>query len=313
MAFSFPKRIRQLQTEIIKLKEAEDILLMVHYYQRPEIQAIADVLGDSLGLSRTAQKIAKSRTIVFAGVKFMAETASILNPDKEVYLPDLRAECPMAQMCPASEIVSIKQKYDFPIVLYVNTLAEAKAQADIMCTSANAVKICQNLNSETVIFGPDWNLGWHIAHKTGLQIIPVPEYGYCYVHQKFLPEDFMKLKKQFPDAQITVHPECSPEVQKLADHVGSTEQIKNFIINSNAKDFIIGTEVGLEFAIRKECDGQKRLHFARNDATCLMMKLITLEKIRDVIKNKPMTNLVKVPDDIAKAARKSIQRMLERT
>jgi len=313
MAFSFPRRIQQLQEEIIKLKEAEDIVLMAHYYQRPEIQAIADVLGDSLGLSRTAQKMEKSGTIVFAGVKFMAETASILNPDKNVYIPDTGAECPMAQMCPASEIVSIKQQYDYPVVLYVNTLAEAKAQADIMCTSANAVKICQSLNSDAVIFGPDWNLGWHVWWKTGLQIIPVPEQGYCYVHRKFLPEDFQKLKRQYPEAQITVHPECSPEVQQLADHVGSTEQIKNFILNSDSTDFIIGTEVGLEFAIQKENTLQKNLHlhFAREDAVCLMMKLITLEKIRDVIVRRPEANLVKVPDHIANGARKSIQRMLD--
>jgi len=313
MAFSFSKYIQQLQNEIIKLKEAEDIFLMAHYYQRPEIQAIADVLGDSLGLSRTAQKMAKSDTIVFAGVKFMAETASILNPKKSVYIPDTDAECPMAQMCPASVVIAMKQQYNYPVVLYVNTLAEAKAQADIMCTSANAIKICQSLGSDPIIFGPDWNLGWHVQWKTGLKIIPIPEHGYCYVHRKFVPEDFLKLKQKYPEALITVHPECSPEVQKLADHVGSTEQIKKFIINSDRKDFIIGTEVGLEYAIRKECGRQKNLHFAREDAACLMMKLITLEKIRDVMKTKPASNLVKVPEEIANGARKSIQRMLEQS
>ncbi|MHA1651013.1 MAG: quinolinate synthase NadA [Candidatus Helarchaeota archaeon] len=311
MEQSFPKQIQRLQEEIIKLKEKEDIFLMAHYYQRPEIQAIADVLGDSLGLSRIAQQKAKSDIIIFAGVTFMAETASILNPNKTVYIPDKAAKCPMAAMCPAKAVQSLKAQYDLPVVLYVNTLAEAKAHADIMCTSANAVEICRSLNSDSIIFGPDWNLGWHVNWKSGLEIIPVPEHGYCYVHKKFEVEDFLKLKKQYPKALITVHPECNPEVQKMADHVGSTAGIKKFIKNSDASDFIIGTEIGLGFAIHQETAGQKRLHFARDDAICQAMKCITLEKIREILIKFPKENVIKVPEEIANAARKGIVKMLE--
>ena len=310
MTQDFPKHIQQLQEEILKLKAKDDIFLMAHYYQRPEIQAIADVLGDSLGLSRIAQKEAKSDTIIFAGVNFMAETASILNPKKTVYIPDVRATCPMARMCSAASVIAAKNEYNLPVVLYVNTLAEAKAHADIMCTSANAVKVCQSLNSKSIIFGPDWNLGWHVNWRTGLDIIPVPEHGYCYVHDKFTVADFQTLKEKYPAAKITVHPECRPEVQQLADHVGSTSGIKNFIKNSEASDFIIGTEQGLEFVLRKETEGQKGLHFARSDGICRTMKLHTLEKIRRILLKHPKENIIKVPEHIAKAARKGIQRML---
>ena len=306
----FPNSIKALQDEILKLKDREDFFLMAHYYQPAEIQAIADVLGDSLGLSRIAQRETKAENIIFAGVIFMAETASILNPNKTIFIPDKAALCPMARQCPGAEIMEIKERYDFPVVLYVNTLAEAKAHADIMCTSANAVKICQSLNSQSVIFGPDWNLGWHVNWKTGLKIIPVPEHGYCYVHKKFEPGDFLKLKEKYPAAKITVHPECNPEVQQLADHVGSTAGIKKYIMESDATDFIIGTECGLEFVLQRDINGGKRFHFVRSDGICQGMKVHTLEKIRKVIQERPEQNKVRVPDSIAYKARKGIERML---
>lgn len=305
----FPKEVQALQQEIVKLKEREDIFLMAHYYQRPEIQAIADALGDSLGLSRIAQK-AKKDVIIFAGVNFMAETAAILNPKKAVYIPDVQATCPMARMCPADVVIEAKEEYNLPVVLYVNTLAEAKAHADIMCTSANAVQVCQSLNSESIIFGPDWNLGWYVKHKTGLDIIPIPEHGFCYVHQKFLPKDFQRLKQKYPKAKVTVHPECRPEVQQLADHVGSTSQIIKYVKNTDTTDFIIGTEVGLEFMLRRETDGEKRFHFALSEGICHTMKLHTLEKIRTILIERPKENIVTVPEHIAKNARKGIQKML---
>jgi quinolinate synthase len=310
MSFTFSKQVRVLQNEILKMKEKEDVFLMAHYYQRPEIQAIADALGDSLGLSRIAQREAKSDIIIFAGVNFMAETASILNPKKTVFIPDVKSTCPMAKMCPASVILAMKQKYNIPVVLYVNTLAEAKAHADIMCTSANAVKICQSLNSESIIFGPDWNLGWHVNWKTGLNIIPVPRDGYCYVHRKFDVDNILELKRKYPNAKTTVHPECNPEVQQLADHVGSTSGIIKYVKNTEATDFIIGTEAGLEFALRKETDGTKRFHFARQDGICKTMKLHTLEKIKKILIEHPKENIIKVSGDIANTARKGIEKML---
>ncbi len=310
MKHSFSKQIIELQDRIVRLKEKDNVFLMAHYYQRPEVQAIADVLGDSLGLSQIARKEAKSDIIIFAGVDFMAETTSILNPDKTVYIPDVRATCPMADMCPAATVVAMKEKYDLPVVLYVNTKAEAKAHADIMCTSANAVKVCESLKSDAVIFGPDRNLGWHVHRKTGMEIIPVPENGHCYVHRKYELEDFEKLKKKYPAAKITVHPECNPEVQQLADHVGSTAGIKKYVAGTDATDFIIGTEVGLKFAIQNEVGEGKSLHFAREDAICKDMKLITLEKIQKILLEYPKKNVIKVPDQIAAAARNGIEKML---
>lgn len=310
MDFQFSQKIQQLQKEIVKLKEKNDIFLMAHYYQRPEIQAIADALGDSLGLSRIAQKEAKSDTIVFAGVNFMAETAAILNPKKTVYIPDIKATCPMAKMCPASLVSAMKQKYQLPVVLYVNTLAEAKAEADIMCTSANAVKVCQSLNSKSIVFGPDWNLGWHVNWKTGLDIIPIPEDGYCYVHRKFSPIDIQNLKEKYPTAKVTVHPECNPEVQQMADHVGSTSGIINYVKNTDATDFIVATESGLEFMLQKETDGQKNFHFAHSDGICRTMKLHTLEKIKKILLEQPQKNVITVPEEIADKARGGIQKML---
>lgn len=307
----FPNAVQQLQTEILKLKEKDNVFLMAHYYQRPEIQAIADALGDSLGLSRIAQRKAKADTIIFAGVDFMAETAAILNPNKTVYIPDVRATCPMAQMCPASIVRAIKEKYEYPVVLYVNTLAEAKAEADIMCTSANAVQVCRSLKTDNIIFGPDWNLGWHVKWKTGLNVTPVPENGYCYVHKYFSPVEFAALKEQYPDAKITVHPESNPEVQQLADHVGSTSGILNYVQETEARDFIIGTEVGLEYALQQQTNGQKRFHFARTDGICKTMKLHTLEKIRTILLEYPEKNVIRVPEGIANRARTGIQKMLE--
>jgi len=310
MDFQFSRKIQQLQREIVKLKERNDVFLMAHYYQRPEIQAIADALGDSLGLSRIAQKEAKSDTIIFAGVNFMAETAAILNPKKTVYIPDIKATCPMAQMCPASLVSAMKQKYQLPVVLYVNTLAEAKAEADIMCTSANAVKVCQSLNSKSILFGPDWNLGWHVNWKTGLDVIPIPEDGYCYVHRKFSPINILTLQEKYPTAKVTVHPECNPEVQQMADHVGSTSGIINYVKNTDATDFIVATESGLEFMLQKETNGQKNFHFAHSDGICRTMKLHTLEKIKKILLEQPQKNVITVPEEIADKARVGIQKML---
>jgi quinolinate synthase len=192
----------------------------------------------------------------------------------------------------------------------VNTLAEAKAEADIMCTSANAVKVCQSLNSNKVIFGPDWNLGWHVKWKTDLEIIPVPEDGYCYVHRKFNPAEFHRLREKFPNAKITVHPECNPEMQQLADHVGSTSGILKYVKETDASDYIIGTEEGLGFALRREAGDGKTFHFPRSDSICKTMKLHTLEKIRHVILNRPTEQIVQVPEPVASRAREGIERML---
>jgi quinolinate synthase len=236
--------LTELQRKIVELKEEKNALLLAHNYQIVEIQEIADFVGDSLELCQRAQTALESELIVFCGVDFMAETASILNPQKKVVIPSAKAKCPMAAMLPLKVLRGMKEAYPgAPVVLYVNTLAEAKAEADITCTSANAAEIVAQVEGETVLFGPDVNLAWYVSQKVpGKTVVPVPDNGHCYVH-RFLGDgsEAMELKKKYPDAELLVHPECEPEFQKKADYVLSTGGIYRRCKESPAEVFIIGT------------------------------------------------------------------------
>ena len=301
----------QLQEEILKLKEKENAILLVHNYQRPEVQEIADYIGDSLGLCRRAQKEKNADIIVFCGVDFMAETAAILNPDKMVLMPDPTAKCPMAAQCPRSVVIEAKRRHPgIPVVLYVNTLAEAKAEANVMCTSSNAVDIVQRLGTNKVIFGPDWNLGWHVTRQleSKIELIPIPEYGYCPLHKKFNPSIINSLKINYPDAELIVHPECDPEVQKMADRVGSTGKIFEWGKQTSSDVVIVGTEMGLVERMRREIPGKTFIPALKN-AICYNMKKITLEKIRDVLVKK--NYVCTVPDEISERNRTGIEKMLQ--
>jgi quinolinate synthase len=307
-------RIGELQEEILKLKKSENVFIAAHNYQRPEIQEIADVLGDSLELAMLAQKNIEGDIIVFCGVDFMAETMSILNPDAQVYVPEPKAKCPMATMCPKNIVEKAKKEHPgLPVVLYVNTLAEAKAEADVMCTSANAAKVVKALGSDKVLFGPDANLAAYVEKRTGVKTIPVPEDGYCIVHVRFTAEKIHELKNKYPDAVVLVHPECDMEVQEVADVVASTSQMLKYVKDSKEKKFIIGTETGLIDRMRREVGGNKIFIPASETAICRNMKRNTLEKIRDVIISKPHKNLVKVPENIAEKARTALEKMFELT
>jgi quinolinate synthase len=303
--------MKQLQEEILTLKEKENAILLVHNYQRPEVQEIADYLGDSLALCKRAQKEKNADIIVFCGVNFMAESAAILNPDKTVLLPDPSSRCPLADQCPKNAVIEAKRQYPgVPAVLYVNTLADAKAEADIMCTSSNADKIVQSLGTDQVIFGPDWNLGWHVTRQlnSGIELIPIPKHGYCYVHKMFDLPTLQSLKAKYPNAELVVHPECDPEVQKIADLVGSTQQMFEWGKNTSADVIIVGTEIGLVERMRREIPGKTFIP-ALNDAICRDMKKITLEKIRDVLVNK--NYVCTVPDEIAERASNGIKKMVQ--
>ncbi len=225
--------------EVLKLKEEKGIAILAHNYQAPEVQQVADYVGDSLELARIATRI-KAETILFAGVDFMAETVAILNPDKKVIVPSRDAICPMARQLPADMVSREKERSGAPFVIYVNSYAEAKARADVCCTSANAAEIVEKLDSDTVLLGPDANLAWYAARCTGKRVIPIPHDGYCYVHRAFSVEDVLKARKQWPDAEIIVHPECKPEVQKLADFVGSTSQMYAHAKKTDADTLIVG-------------------------------------------------------------------------
>ncbi len=298
-----------LADEIVKLKKERNAVILAHNYQRSEIQDLADYVGDSIELSRKAMEEKEADTIVFSAVDFMAESAAILNPTKKVLLPTLGARCPMAQMLTVDEIKRWKVHYPLvPVVLYVNTLAVAKAYCDVCCTSANAVEIINSLDADTVLFGPDRNLAEYVQRKTGKTIIPIPEWGFCPTHLLFQPEDVQILKIQYPKAVVMVHPECTFEMQKKADFVGSTSQMCRYARESKAEMFIVGTEEGLLHRLRKE-NPEKKFVLAYEEGVCPTMKLTTLERLYAALKEEKY--VVTVPESIAKRARKALERMFE--
>ena len=298
-----------LTQKILQLKKEKKAIILAHNYQRPEIQDIADYTGDSIELSRKAMQEKDAELIVFSAVDFMAESAAILNPRKKVLLPCLGARCPMAQMLTVDEIRRAKKAYpNAPVVLYVNTLAACKAESDICCTSANAVEVVKSLDSEIVLFGPDKNLAEYVGEKTGKKIISIPENGFCPTHLLFQPEDVTVQKIQHPNAIVMVHPECSREMRKVADFIGSTSKICRYVKESNAKDFIVGTEEGILHKLRKE-NPHKNFYLAYEGAICPNMKLTTLDRLYGSLKEEK--HVIKVPQSVAKKARASLDRMFE--
>ena len=298
-----------LKEKIIKLKKDKNAVILAHNYQRSEIQDIADYVGDSIELSRKAMAEKDAELIVFAAVDFMAESAAILNPEKKVLLPSLGARCPMAQMLTTDEIMRYKIKYpNAPVVLYVNTLASSKALCDICCTSANAVEVVNSLKSDTILFDPDRNLADYVSEITGKKLITIPEWGFCPTHVLFQPEDVLILKMKYPDAVVMVHPECSSEMRKIADFVGSTSKMVKFSKKTTAKTIIVGTEKGLLYRLQKE-NPDKVFIMAYEDAVCPNMKLLTLDTIYSSLKNEKY--VLKIPISVAKKARKALEKMFE--
>ncbi|MFH1823943.1 MAG: quinolinate synthase NadA [Candidatus Firestonebacteria bacterium] len=296
----------KLISDIMKLKKEKKAVFLVHNYQLPEVQGLADFLGDSLGLSQSASKV-EAKVIVFCGVHFMAETASILCPDKTVLLPDLSSGCPMADMITAKDLKELKSKHPNAVVVsYVNTSAFVKAESDYCCTSANGVKIVEKLLDKEIIFVPDKYLGSFVAKKTKKDLILWN--GYCPTHLKILPQDIIKLKEQHPEAKVVVHPECIGEVCDLADEVTSTEGILRFSRTTSSKEIIVGTEVGMLHRLRKEFP-DKVFYPASELAICPNMKKNTLEKVLWALEE--MKNEVKVSEDIRQKAKKSIDKMIE--
>ncbi|UCB61188.1 MAG: quinolinate synthase NadA [Candidatus Bathyarchaeota archaeon] len=300
-----------LTDKISRLKREKKAVILAHNYQRPEIQDIADYVGDSIELSKRAKEERDAEIILFSAVDFMAESAAILNPDKKVLLPSQGARCPMAQMLRADEVRRWKRKYpEVPVLLYVNTLAEVKAECDICCTSANAIKVVEALDSDTILFGPDHNLALYVQKKTNKKIIPMPKKGFCPTHVLFQKGDILLLKEEHPDAVVIVHPECTLDVQKVADYIGSTSQMCRYAKELPAKKFIIGTESGLIHRLKKE-NPNKEFVLAYDGAICPNMKLNTLERIYLALKEEK--HQVNVSKPIAKKARKALERMFSIT
>ncbi len=296
----------ELTEKILNLKKTRGAVILAHNYQLGEIQDIADFVGDSLELSQNAAKT-DAGVIVFCGVHFMAETASILCPDKIVLLPDIHAGCPMADMITAEELR--RKKRELPgaaVACYVNSSAEVKAESDICCTSANAVKVIESLDAEEVLFVPDQYLGHYISTKTDKKMSFWP--GFCPTHVRIQPQYITNLRREYPQAKVVVHPECRPEVIALADEVLSTGGLCRYAGRSEVKEIIVGTEIGIIHRLRKENPG-KRFIPASEQAVCPRMKLITLESVLWSLQE--MTPGVKVPEEIRLKAKVAVDKMLE--
>jgi len=295
--------------KISKLKTERNAVILAHNYQIPEVQDIADYVGDSLGLSIEAAKT-DADVIVFCGVHFMAETAKILSPQKTVLLPEEKAGCPMADMITGEQLRELKAQHpDAAVLCYVNTSAEVKAECDLCCTSANAVTMVRDVlkDEKEIIFAPDRYLADYVATQTGREFITWP--GFCPTHARILPENILDQKALHPDAPVLVHPECPAELIRLADKVASTEGMCRFIQESPAREFIIATERGIIHRMEKENPG-KIFYPASKFAICPNMKYTTLEKILWSLED--MAFEIRVPEDIMNRARRSIERMIGR-
>ncbi|MFC1860084.1 quinolinate synthase NadA [Chloroflexota bacterium] len=296
----------ELVNKILELKRQKKAVILVHNYQRGEVQDIGDFVGDSLELSQEAAKT-DAEVIVFCGVHFMAETASILCPSKVVLLPDRHAGCPMADMITAEKLRQRKKELpEAAVICYVNSSAEVKAESDICCTSANAVKVVESVDAEEILFVPDQYLGHYISTKTNKKIHLWP--GYCPTHVRIHPEDITKRRMEYPQAKVIVHPECRPEVIALADEVLSTGGICRFARETEAEEIIVGTEIGIIYRLQKE-NPRKIFIPASEKATCPNMKRITLEKVLWSLED--MAFEVKVPEAVRLRAIAAVDRMLK--
>jgi len=296
-----------LLERIQRLKREKKAVILAHNYQRPEVQDIADFVGDSLELSLCAMET-NAEIIVFCGVNFMAETAAILNPDKRVLIPDTNALCPMASMLPADLVRLYRRKYPgAKIVLYINSLAEAKAYCDAVCTSANAPEIVNRMDSEMVLFGPDANLAKYAQKKSDKKVVPIPQYGFCPVHKLFDRDSIMLLKQSYPDAEVMVHPECDPEIWEVADFIGSTSRMYREALTSRADKFIVATEIGLLHRLRRDRRDATFIP-AYEEAICVNMRLHTLEKVYLCLRDEKYE--VRLPQKIVSRAREPIEFML---
>ena len=289
--------------EIRKLKKEKDAVILAHVYQPGEVQDVADYTGDSLGLSKKAVST-KAEVIVFCGVKFMAETASILNPDKTVLLPDKNAGCGLADMATAERLKAKRRKYpNAAVVSYVNSSAAIKAESDICCTSANAVDVVESLPHDQILFLPDKNLGSYVAEHTDKDVILLG--GYCYVHENIKLKQFKKLKDMYPGAEVIVHPECTTPVRHLADFIGSTSQMSRYVAQSNQKEFIVGTEDNFVYRLLKDNSDKK---FYPIGTLCIGMNQIRLEKVKLALERGEYE--VHLPEKILIRAKNALDKML---
>ncbi len=296
-----------LTDKIQTLKKEKNAVILAHYYVPDEVQAVADYIGDSFYLSKLA-KDTDADTIVFCGVSFMGESAKILSPEKTVLMPDPAADCAMAHMADFIKIKEMREKYDdLAVVCYINSTAEMKTYSDVCVTSANAVKIVKNMPNQNIFFIPDGNLGRYVAEQVPEKNIILND-GYCPIHAAWTKEEVLKAKAEHPAAEFVVHPECTQDLVEEADYIGSTSGIINYVTQSDCKEFIIGTENGVIYELKLK-NPDKKFYPLNDHQVCTDMKLVTLEKIVDVLENG--TNEVHVTEELRRESMKPLERMLE--
>lgn len=303
-----------LAEEIRRLKKEKRAVVLAHYYQRPEVQDVADNVGDSLAMAQYAATLRDAEIIVVCGVHFMGETAKLLCPDKKVLIPDMNAGCSLADSCPPEEFERfVKAHPDHTVISYVNTSVGVKALTDIVVTSGNARKVVDSLPAdEKIVFGPDRNLGNHINSLTGRNMVLWD--GACHVHEQFSLERIMELKREHPSAKLLVHPECKRALTFVADSVGSTAALLKYAEDSDAKEFIVATESGILHELRRRCPEKVFIAAPPTDTTCgcndcAYMKLVTLEKLYNTLRYELPE--IKIDAEVAERARRPIERMLE--
>lgn len=304
----------ELKSKILKLKKEKNAVLLAHYYQEPEIQELADFVGDSLELSRQAAST-KADIIIFAGVHFMAETAKIINPDKTVIVPDVKASCSLAESCQPKEFKAFIDAHPgHTVITYINCSAEIKALSDLVCTSSNAEKIINSVpKNQPIIFAPDYNLGRYMIKKTGRNMVLWQ--GACIVHEAFSIDKILKLHKKHPKAEFIAHPESESQILDIANFIGSTSGMINYVKKSQSQEFIIATEAGILHKMRLEAPNKLLIPAPANEdntcacSECAFMKMNTLEKLYDCLKNE--APVVDVAEEIRKKALVPINRMLE--
>src|SRR3954464_6930961 len=303
--------ISTVTDEILELKASRNAIILAHHYQEPEIQEIADSVGDSLELARVAQKF-DGEVLAFCGVKFMAETAKVLNPTRTVILPDETAGCSLVDSCPASGVRAFRQRNpDHVIVSYINTSVEVKAESDILCTSRNAVAVVNSIPAnKPILFLPDINLGNYVKAQTGRENMKIWQ-GACIVHATFPARRLVKARAEHPEALVVAHPECPPDVLAMADFIGSTSALIDYCVKSEAEEFIVMTESGVSHSLLKLAP-QKKYYFVANEncncSECPYMRLNTLEKVRDALLN--LQPRVELPPDLMRRALAPLERML---
>jgi len=300
-----------VEGEIRRLKREKRAVLLAHYYQEPEIQDLADFVGDSLDLSKTARET-DARMIVFAGVRFMAETAKILNPARKVVVPDLAAGCSLEDSCPPDAFRAFRDAHPGAVsITYINCSARVKALSDVICTSSNAEKIVRSIPADReILFAPDRHLGAWLEKKTGRRMILWP--GTCIVHEQFSERELVRLKVAHPKAKIAAHPECPEAILKHADHVGSTKSMLKYVTETDAPEFLVATEPGILHQMEKGAPGKKFIPLPADTCACNIcpfMKKNTVEKVYFALRDEQPE--ITIPEDVRVAAQRSLDRMLE--